>query len=149
MYLLERWGQGVESPPELVEAPGVDPARELAANVRRVDVSGQQKPGLENRLAVHDFEEILESHGSNVARMASCCTELPYGWPAYPYRGSQYAYRGSRYPYRRLPMLTGERGIDTADQGIDTFGLPSATAGAPYSFSFAISFLIAPALCMT
>ena len=51
------------------------PAGELAADVRRIDVPGQQEPGPEDGLAVHDFEEILESHGSNVARMASCCNE--------------------------------------------------------------------------
>jgi hypothetical protein len=51
-------------------------------------------------------------------------------------------------------MLTGERGIDTADQSIDTLARGTLTA-APgiltvvYSFSFAISFLMAPALCMT
>ena len=65
--LLEGWGQGIESPSELVEASGFHPAGELAADVRGVDIPGQQEPGLEDGLTVHDFEEILESHGSNVA----------------------------------------------------------------------------------
>src|SRR5258707_1145338 len=88
---LEGRGQGVETSTKLVQAPGGDPARELPANVRRIDVSSQQEPGLEDRLAVHDLEEILESHGSNVARMASCCN--------------------GNSPYRGLPMLTEAPGI--------------------------------------
>ena len=69
--LLERWRQTVEATPELMETPPSHPARELPADIARIDVPRQQESRCEDGLVAHEVEQLLESHLVNLPKMAS------------------------------------------------------------------------------
>jgi hypothetical protein len=69
--LLIRRRQSVEPSAQLIQAAGIRPARELAADVIWIHVAGQQQACLENGFIFHNLNQTLKFHGSILPLMAN------------------------------------------------------------------------------
>jgi hypothetical protein len=62
-----------ESTPQLVQATRLRPARQLAAHVYGVYVTGQQQAALEYRLIAYNLDQLPKFHCSNMPVVAYYC----------------------------------------------------------------------------
>lgn len=66
---------GARLPPDLIDAPGLDAARQLPADVGRIHVPCQQQPCLEDRLIADNSHQPQKIHAGGMPQMASYCNQ--------------------------------------------------------------------------
>ena len=71
IYLLKRWRQTVKAAAELRDFASLPPTRELAANIARVGISGNQQSGFKYRFFSYDFYQFGKFHTDKIPQMAS------------------------------------------------------------------------------